>query len=337
MSKQVTTDTAQRKSLGVSTKTSSHHRITKKSPLGKRLAKKTHTRKASRSTKDFKAGAKEPCTSEEISTSSRNQNLRRNFEELSKQMKTNSDQFYLGNPRLLERNEDTRFKILNAKRSLKRKSKVDGSRLTDNGRGILESHETDTLHSEALKTSPSNFVKSKRRPQKLGRTFNAFKKENRSLDTRARKKTKLGKLQTPEQASTRTGKKSQLEKNKSVDKAKFYLPRNLKVFKSSKIGLMNFEKHKQARQRTIHGRSELKKVPFPTRKKKVKVNGSQDSFKTQDFIQKRFKPTRGGKSKAKLVVIKKKLEAKNSFLKARSLDKSRLGKDNGIGAFTFGK
>ena len=51
---------------------------------------------------------KEPHTSEEISTSSRNQNLRKNFEELSRQVKKNSERFYLGKPRMVERNEDTR-------------------------------------------------------------------------------------------------------------------------------------------------------------------------------------------------------------------------------------
>jgi len=325
----------------------SHQRIKKKSPLGKRLAKQSRPRQTSKSSKNIPPAVKELCTSEEISTSSRNHNLRRNFEELSKQMKKNSDHFYLGNPRLLERNEDTRFKILNAKRSIRRKSKVDGSRLTDNGREGIESQETDLMLSEAIKTSPNNFIKSKKRSHIIGKTFNVFKKENRSLEKRSKRKNKILKMQTPEHANrkksmyehahTQIIKGNLKESNKSLDKGKFYLPRNLKVFKSSKIGFMNFEKHKLSKQRTIHCRSELKKVPFLTKKKYGRMNGSQDSLKTQDFPQKRFKPIKNRKLKSGLLVIKKKLENKNSLLKARSFDKSRMLKENALGAFTFGK
>lgn len=259
-------------------------------------------------------------------------------------MKKNSDHFYLGNPRLLERNEDTRFKILNAKRSIKRKSKVDGSRLTDNGR---ETNETELgNNSEALKTSPNNFIKQKKRNGVLGRTFNVFRKENRSLDTRKKRKGKFLKMQTPDNMGKIKKRNAEHKKNgilvnkdqnKSVDKAKFYLPRNLKVFKSSKIGLMNFEKHKLTRQKTLHGRSEIRKVPFLTKKRNNKINGSQDSFKTQDIMQKRFKNSKNSKLKNGLVIIKKKLEGKGSMLKARSFDKARLGRDHALGAFTFGK
>ena len=344
-------DVIQRNSVGVNVRSplQSRQKFKKKSPLGKRLLKQSKPRQPSRSTNEFKNFMKDPYTSEEISNSSRNHNLRKNFEELSKQMKKNSDRFYLGNPRILEKNEDTRFKILNAKRSIKRKSKVDGSRLTDNGREGVESQETELIQSDAIKTNSNNFLNSRKRSHLAG-PKHILKKENRSLDTRAKRKPKGAQMQTPEQmtrmsqqtqGSLRPGdhstKGSHLEQNRSLDKAKFYLPRNLKVFKSSKMSLINFEKHKLSQQKTIHTRSELKRVPFMNKKKKVKMNGSQDSFKTQDIIQKRFKPSKGPRQKGGLMIIKKKIQSKNALLKARSFDKSRLLKDNGIGAFTFGK
>ena len=239
----------------------------KKSQLGKRLLKQPRIRQSGRSPNDFKYYMKEPHTSEEISTSSRNQNLRNNFEELSRQVKKNSERFYLGNPRLVERNEDTKFKILNAKRSIKRKSKVDGSRLTDNGR---DGGESETIVSEANKTSPHNFLKSRKKGNFNAKTLNGFKKENRSFDSRSKISNQAkSQLHLQDQNGFTQENKNRViqhkgikrkfsEKNKSLDKGKFYLPRNLKVFKSNKMSLMNFEKHKLTRQKTIHGRSELK-------------------------------------------------------------------------------
>ena len=324
----------------------SNHKFKKKSQLGKRLLKQSKPRKQGKSTNDFKNYMKEPHTSEEISTSSRNQNLRKNFEELSRQVKKNSERFYLGKPRMVERNEDTKFKILNAKSSIKRKSKVDGSRLTDNGREIGKTQEIETQTSDANKTSPKNFMKSRNKKKINGKILNSFKKANRSLDSRYKKKITL-KSQILEQEGfnqenriciiqEKGNKKKFNEQNKSLDKAKFYLPRNLKVFKTNKRSLMNFEKHKLIRQKTLQVRPDLKRVQF-LNKKKIKMNGSQDSFKTHDYIHKRFKPLKGPKQKNGLMVIKKKIESKNSLLKARSFDKSRIIKDNAIGAFTFGK
>lgn len=339
-------DVIHRHSFGVNMKSSEGKQGGRKSPLGKRLMMQNQHRVHSRSTNEFKNYMREPYTSDELSNSSRNHNLRKKFEDISKNMKKNSEGYYLGNPRLLEKNEDTRFKILNAKKSVKRKSRVDGSRLTDNGREPLESQETETLQSDATKTSPNNFLLS-RKPQTGGLYLMA--QANRSLDHRE-KQAKLGPFaHTPDRLASQNkpasfvknaeslGRGGLLEKNRSLDKGKFYLPRNLKAFKSTKMNLANFEKHKLSQQKTLHTRSELKRVTFMNRKKKMQINGSQDSFKTQDYIQKRFKGAKAAKSKAGLMIIKKKIHAKNSLLKAKSFDKSRGLKDNGFGVFTFGK
>jgi hypothetical protein len=346
-------DVIHKNSFGVNMKSSLNKanlkQINRKSPLGKRLIMQNRPRQPSRSTNELKHFMKEPCTSEEFSNSSRNQNLKKNFEELSKQMKTNSDRFYLGNPRAHEKNEDTRFKILNAKRSIKQKSKVDGSRLTDNGREVMESHDTETLQSDAIKTSPNNLLKYRKR-QKMKK--NMEQKENRSPDLREKYQIDGVTMLTPEpgknvflrkdnnslkKETVEASKARHFEQNRSLDKAKFYLPRNLKAFKSTKMNLVHFEKHKFNQQKTFHTRSELKKVPFNQKKKRMQVNGSQDSFKTQDLIQKRFKPGKGSRVKPGLMIIKKKINSKNSLLKAKSFDKSRLLKDNTFGVFTFGK
>ena len=271
---------------------------------------------------------------------SRNQNLKNKFEEFSKQMKKTPDIYYLGSQCQMDKNEDTKFKILNAKnqRQPKSKTKINESHLTDNNtRDLKESKmKYQKLALQNRKTNSKNKIS--QIPKKL---LKNFRKENRSLEAIKPKmllsSKEIGLNQLKSQKHLKNCISNQMIPDsstatvvdKSSDKRKFYLSKNLKVLKSKKLSRTK-----------LNGQSLLTSGVKSGIKKKLNINGSQDNFKTQEGNMYRLKPSKINlirTSKNGLKVIKNRFDSKKLFLKARSFDKSRNLCDQNLNGFTFGK
>lgn len=245
-------------------------------------------------------------------------------------MKKNSERFYLGSHRQMERNDETKFKIMNTKNSNNRKSKIDGSKLTT---GAVDPIESKNIFKEPKKSNLNNRILNKAKvPKKMLRNM---RKENRSLGTNKKRKLIAGsKVEQSKHSKIITDMSTLATRDGSNDKRRFLLPKNLKMFKASKKGLRAIDK--AFRKDGSFNKNQNRKKIQSSFKRLNSMNGSQEGLRTHEGVHKRMRPLNfGNAQKSGLILIKKKLEGKKSLLKARSFDKHKA--ESLFGGFTFGK